>query len=96
MTRPIGKAAYVLGEGQAREHHCHWPGCERQVPPAMWGCLPHWRQLPKALQDKIWRAFQPGQEKTMTPSRSYVDAAREVQAWILEHHPPKPKQGKLL
>lgn len=23
------------------KHHCHWPGCDKLVPPAMWGCYPH-------------------------------------------------------
>lgn len=76
------KARYVLAEGQTRNHHCHWPGCKRQVPPAMWGCKAHWNELPAELRAKIWRTFRPGQEKTMTPSREYVAAAREVQDWI--------------
>lgn len=32
------KADYARSQGQTREHHCHWPGCDKQVPPAMWGC----------------------------------------------------------
>jgi len=31
------KADYVRSQGQTRNHHCHWPGCDKQVPPAMWG-----------------------------------------------------------
>ncbi len=27
MTRPVGKAAYVLRQGQTRNHTCHWPDC---------------------------------------------------------------------
>jgi len=27
-------------------HHCHWPGCIREVPPKMWGCSTHWFRLP--------------------------------------------------
>jgi hypothetical protein len=77
------KAAYVLSQAQTRDHACHWPGCSRQVPPAMWGCKPHWNALPKDLRDEIWRAYRPGQEKTLTPSRAYVEAARKVQNWIL-------------
>lgn len=76
------KAAYVVRQKQTRSHHCHWPGCDKQVPPAVWGCKPHWYALPKELRDRIWRAFRPGQEKTMTPSREYVLAARAVQEWI--------------
>lgn len=78
------KARYVLGEGQTRKHHCHWPGCDRQVPPAMWGCKAHWYKLPADLRAEIWRTFRPGQEKTMTPSREYVAVARKVQEWIAQ------------
>lgn len=81
----MDKAAYVKRQKQTRDHHCHWPGCEKQVPPAMWGCREHWFALPKNLRDRIWAAYKPGQEKTMTPSREYVLAARAVQEWIAEH-----------
>jgi len=79
------KVAYAKAQGQTRDHECHWPGCGRQVPPAMWGCLPHWKRLPDELRTAIWLAYQPGQEKTLTPSREYVNVARRVQAWIQEN-----------
>jgi hypothetical protein len=76
------KADYVRRQPQTRNHHCHWPGCEKQVPPAMWGCKAHWFQLPSILRAKIWRTYRPGQEVTMTPSADYIAVAKEVQAWI--------------
>lgn len=79
------KVQYVLGQKQTRQHHCHWPGCDKQVPPAKWGCLPHWRKLPKHLRDKIWATFEPGQEIKMTPSREYVKVAKEIQEWIMSN-----------
>lgn len=79
------KAAYVHRQGQTRNHTCHWPGCTRQVPPAMWGCKPHWFTLPASLRGLIWRTFREGQEVNGTPSRNYLDAARKVQDWIAEH-----------
>lgn len=79
------KVAYVKRQGQTRDHTCHWPGCNKQVPPAMWGCYTHWKRLPKTLRDEIWRAYEPGQEITMSPSREYVIVARRVQDWITEH-----------
>src|SRR5262249_32918096 len=82
MTTIGQKVDYVKRAGQARNHHCHWPGCEKQVPPAMWGCRKHWYALPARLRSKIWARFRPGQEKPRTPSREYLDAAREVQEWI--------------
>jgi hypothetical protein len=84
MTLPP-KARYVVSQGQTRKHHCHWPACERQVPPAMWGCLPHWKRLPKDLQTRIWQAYQPGQEKDMRPSEEYIQVARDVQDWIAKN-----------
>lgn len=81
---------------QARAHHCHWPGCARQVPPAMWGCRAHWYALPLNLRTAIWRSFEPGQERAGTPSREYLAAARAAQAWIAAQQPATPAQGKLL
>lgn len=76
------KAKYVKEQGQTRSHLCHWPDCEEEVKPAMWGCRSHWFTLPLRLRNKIWRAFRPGQEETFHPSQAYIDAAREVQDWI--------------
>lgn len=63
-------------------HTCHWPGCDRLVPPAMWGCKQHWFALPKILRTDIWLTYRPGQEITKTPSPDYVRAAQRVQEWI--------------
>lgn len=81
------KARHVRNAEFERGHGCHWPGCPLEVKPAVWGCAHHWKMLPKHLRDMIWRTYQPGQENTKTPSREYVEAAREVRAWIDEHHP---------
>ena len=77
-----GKAAHVRAARQTRAHTCHWPGCERQVPPAMWGCKPHWFALPQSLRDQIWKEYRPGQEQDGTPSVRYVAVALLVQVWI--------------
>lgn len=87
-TTKQDKVAYVKRQGQTREHHCHWPGCGKQVPPAMWGCKEHWFVLPKALRDRVWATYRPGQEVNMTPSREYLAVATEVQAWIAKYFPP--------
>ena len=79
------KVAHVLKARQSRKHHCHWPGCKREVPPAMWGCRAHWYALPWDLRNRIWMTYRPGQEETGTPSRTYVEVAREVQDWIKEN-----------
>lgn len=82
MTSRSDKVAHVLRSGQDRNHTCHWPDCERQCPPAKWGCREHWFKLPKRLRDAIWDAYVPGQEQRLNPSREYVRVAREVQEWI--------------
>jgi hypothetical protein len=75
-------------------HACHWPGCRREVPPAMWGCKSHWFMLPKYLRDAIWRTYVPGQEITKTPSREYLDAADNVQQWIKNNIKPEMRGQK--
>ena len=69
-------------------HFGHWPGCDKEVVPAMWGCKPHWFKLPKVLRNRIWATYKPGQEITKTPSAAYLAAADEVQAWIKTHNAP--------
>lgn len=82
MTERAEKVGHVRRQGQDRRHTCHWPDCETQVPPAMWGCKTHWFKLPKRLRDAIWDAYVPGQEQRMDPSDEYLAVAQEVQAWI--------------
>lgn len=86
------KADHVRAQTQTRKHTCHWPGCGRQVPPAMWGCKPHWFALPKAIRDRIWKAYRPGQEDDRNVSLAYLEAAREAQAFALRQQ----KTGTLL
>jgi hypothetical protein len=76
------KAAHVIGASQSRDHTCHWPGCGKQVKPAMWGCKPHWFALPLHLRRALWDAYQVGQEETMQPSGAYMKAAQDIQDWI--------------
>lgn len=76
------KANYVRRQSQTRSHTCHWTGCARQVPPAMWGCKQHWFALPKPLRDAIWREYRPGQEIDGSPSDRYVATAVLAEQWI--------------
>lgn len=87
------KVKHVLQARQTRDHHCHWPGCPRQVPPALWGCTAHWRKLPQALRNKIWATYRIGQEVDLSPSDDYLKVANEVQRWIVAQ---TAKQGRLL
>ena len=79
------KVAYVRAQRQTRPHTCHWPGCTIQVKPAQWGCRAHWFRLPKGLRDRIWAAYVPGQEVTLTPSDAYLQVMKDVEAWIRLH-----------
>lgn len=77
-----GKVRHVRAARQTRLHTCHWIGCERQVPPAMWGCRQHWFALPKTIRDAIWRSYRAGQEEDGKVSKEYIDAANAAQDWI--------------
>lgn len=94
MTSIADKAEHVRRAGQSRNHTCHWTGCERQVPPAMWGCRQHWYRLPQHLRARIWRTYRIGQEQDGRPSAEYLEAARAVQDWIAAQQAGAP--GKLL
>jgi len=77
------KANYVRRQPQSRKHACHWPGCTRQVPPAMWGCYTHWKMLPQRIREDLWRAYTPGQEVgSAQVSNEYLVAAQSAQRWI--------------
>lgn len=79
------KRRHVASARQSRPHTCHWPGCTRQVPPALWGCSFHWFRLPAVLRAKVWGAYRIGQEETMTSSDEYLSVMVEVERWIAEH-----------
>jgi hypothetical protein len=75
------------------KHTCHWPNCTKEVPPALWGCRAHWYALPKALRDKVWATYRPGQEVTKTPSLAYIAVAKEVQDHITSMNQPKEQRA---
>lgn len=75
------------------EHTCHWPGCNVEVEPKLWGCKKHWFSLPHHLRSRIWTTYKPGQEISKTPSAEYLAAAKAVQDWIRES---QSKTGVLL
>jgi CDP-diacylglycerol pyrophosphatase len=76
------KVQHVVSQKQTRFHTCHWPNCDKQVPPAMWGCRKHWYMLPGTLRAKIWATYRIGQERDLQPSAEYLAVAAEVQEWI--------------
>lgn len=82
------KVMHIRRARQTRDHRCHWPGCREMVPPAKWGCISHWRRLPKRIRDEIWRTYRIGQESDMRPSTDYLVIAREAQVWIRKEGDP--------
>ena len=87
MTTTTEKVEHVKTAKQTRAHVCHWPRCQQQVPPAMWGCRKHWFMLPKEIRANIWAAYRPGQEQDSAPSEAYLVAAGRAQRWIKENYP---------
>lgn len=85
------KYEHVRRAPQSRRHTCHWTGCPKQVPPAMWGCKEHWFRVPQAIRDEIWKAYEAGQEESMTPSQAYLDAAEKAEKWIASQLTKKAK-----
>lgn len=100
-TLRIGeKVDYVRREMQqpAGDHHCHWPGCPKKVPAALWGCREHWRLLPRRIRNWIWNTYIPGQEIKKSPTKAYLQAAKAAQEWINDYleaqrQPKKKKKG---
>jgi len=69
-------------------HKCHWPTCNTEVSPSLWGCKKHWFKLPKRLRDMVWATYKPGQEITKTPSRAYLAVVLKVNDWAVENPDP--------
>lgn len=57
-------------------HHCHANNCTAATSPRMLMCAAHWRMVPKALQQAVYDAYRPGQERDKNPSLAWVRAAR--------------------
>lgn len=56
-------------------HRCHAVDCEKGVPPRLHMCIAHWRMVPKAVQDLIWRHYRTGQEIDKRPTIEYIATA---------------------
>lgn len=39
-------------------HHCHANECPAPTDPELLMCPKHWRMVPKAMQDKVWKTFR--------------------------------------
>lgn len=63
-------------------HTCHARDCATNVPPRMFMCARHWRMIPKAMQDELWAAYVPGQERRMDPTAAYLDVAMKLVEYV--------------
>ncbi len=70
-------------------HICHARGCATEVPPKLFMCLKHWKQVPKYLQKEIWFHYRPGQEVDKKPTKEYLDVTDEA----IEHVAKKEKKS---
>lgn len=76
------------------EHTCHARGCDVHVPPRRFMCPKHWYMLPKATRDAVWAAYRPGQERTMDPSREYLDVTTDAVNWLAEREGVRSTLGE--
>jgi hypothetical protein len=65
-------------------HSCHAEGCNRQIPPKMLMCYPHWKMVPRPLQLAVWREYRPGQEIDKRPSDAYMEVQHAAVAAVAE------------
>ena len=63
-------------------HHCHAEDCTVHVRPEMLMCLHHWRQVPKAVQIRVWVNYRRGQCDDKRPSEAWCRAADEAVAAV--------------
>jgi hypothetical protein len=64
------------------EHGCHAEGCDTPVDATLLMCTKHWRMVPLALQQKVWRHYRAGQEQDKQPSAEYLEAAKNAIAAV--------------
>ena len=56
-------------------HQCHAVGCREEIPPRLHMCPKHWRMVPGAVQQLLWKHYRPGQEVDKQPSVEYIATA---------------------
>lgn len=45
-------------------------------------CKKHWYMVPRALRDRVWETYRPGQERDKSPSSEYMIAHHEAVAAV--------------
>ena len=70
------------------QHNCHARDCTTLVSPRLLMCRRHWRMVPQALQDEVWRTYRQGQELDKDPSMAYIQAAKAAIAAVAHQESP--------
>lgn len=81
LARTRDDSRYAAESG----HECHARGCATKVPPRLLMCGPHWRRVPKELQEAVWKTYRKGQEIDKRPTPEYLAAANdaiEAVVWV--------------
>lgn len=65
-------------------HLCHANRCKSICAPSKLMCLRHWKMVPRHLQNAVYDTFKSGQERTKSPSREWVKAARNAINYVYE------------
>ena len=63
-------------------HHCHAHGCDTTTAPRYFMCPPHWRIVPKAMQQAIYDVYVPGQENRKDPTWDYLYVSQSIADWV--------------
>ncbi len=88
----------TIDPARAAAHHCHANGCTKKTKPEMLMCFKHWKQVPRRLQQAVWRHYREGQCEDMSPSKEWhlaADAAIGAVA-VLERKPISANQANAL
>lgn len=82
MATPAARRA---GRAALPTHRCMAVGCQHEVQGGFLMCLPHWRQVPKALQREVWEAWREvgrhanGRERHARAMQAAIDAVHTKQ-----------------
>jgi len=63
---------------EAPLHTCHATGCAVPVEPKFLMCPRHWKMVPRAIQQEVWRRYRVGQEIDKQPSPEYLAVMKQA------------------
>lgn len=84
-------------DSERRENHrCHAHFCMAHCEPERLMCMRHWRMVPPALQQDVWKHYREGQCEDMRPSSDWHKAADKAIRFVydLEQEIYSPKDGR--